>query len=219
MARCTAVLLTCLAFAVPAVSEVYRFGPLSESLPAQDVAAIEALVVEHGIPWALLGWRSQVLPDIRYVDVFLQPTVSRSKLRRGRVLHLQCVPGAEQLACLQWTLAGAAGAYVQVAHGRAFTEGLGPRSPLERPIRTVGEFSDEEILTLVSYIRASPRPSTRRGVDMGRLDGSEPALDISREPDGSVRALLTRDSGVSQTARFVRTGRGWRITEVVIGVA
>jgi hypothetical protein len=199
--------------------EPYRFG-LAEQLPGKDVAAVAALVATQGMPWAMYGWRSQVLPEVWYIDAFMPPTVATDRFRRGVVRHFECAPQSAYGACGNWNEVRSPGEYVQVAHGPApFTESLTPRTPLERPTRVVGAFSERDLVTLVSYIRTSPVPTYSGGRVGMRLSGSSPISDIHLESDGSVRAWLGLDDGTGNCATFRRTRHGWRITELVMGVA
>jgi hypothetical protein len=222
MIRRTIAVLACVALSSTlSGSDIYRFGRLGLRLPKEDVGAIRSLVLAQGEPWALLGWYSQVLPEKRYVDVFLAPTVSTEWLRRGPVLHLECEPTGVELACLHWMQADPPGEYVQVADGGVpFSETFLPRTPRESPIRITGEFSDEELQTLVTYIRSSPRPSTRDGtIDLMTISGSDPVRDIDRQADGSVKAWLIFGSGVATCGTFVKSAEGWQVIEVVMGVS
>jgi hypothetical protein len=200
--------------------DIYRFGRLGLRLPAEDIAAIARSVAERGTPLAMLGWYSQTLPEVRYVDVFLPPTSLKQTIRRGPIARLKCSPHAHDSACIAWEESAAPGQYALVADSAAgFSEGYLPRTPRERPIRIVGDLSDDDIVTLVAYIRTSPRPRAERGSSTMALSGDLPILDIEREPDGVFRAWLTEDGGVVHSARFRHTRQGWQITEVVLGIA
>jgi len=200
--------------------DIYRFGRLGLRLAPEDIAAIRSHVAEHGTPWAMLGWYSQTLPEVRYVDVFLPPSRPMDTLRRGPVAHLKCSPLADESACVRWEEAAPTGEYAQVADGaEGFSEGFLPRTSRERPIRIVGDLSDRDIVTLVAYIRSSPRPRAKQGWVAMALSGDLPIQDIELEADGTVRAWLTLDGGVVHSGRFRRTPHGWQITEVVLGVA
>jgi hypothetical protein len=214
-------LVGCLGLIAAAQDEdVYRYGRLGVRLPPEDLAAITRQVAERGTPWAMLGWYSQTLPEVRYVDVFLPPTRLTPRLRRGSLAHLKCSPLGDESACIRWEEVVPPGEYVQVADGAAdFAEGYLPRTPGERPIRFSGDLSDHDLVTLVEYIRTSPRPRAEQGWVAMALSGDLPIQDIKLEPDGTVRAWLTLDDGVGYSGRFRRTRQGWQITEVVAGIA
>jgi hypothetical protein len=195
-------------------AEPYRFGPLGARLTREDLAAIaSATGVE---PWAILGWYSQVLPEVRYVDAFLPATASTEKLRSGSVAHLQCKPVSDEATCLGWTKQPALGAYVQVLVGSGSLRAEHVvRSPSERPIRVTGRFSAADLLGLVTYIRSGPRSVFPDGGVGMAVSVDLPIQDIEEQPDGSVWVRLTRDGGTGQTATILRERRGWRITQVV----
>jgi len=221
MRRSIIAVVSCLVPIAGAEAEdVYRFGRLGLRLPQEDIAAITSHVAERGRPWAMLGWYSQTLPEVRCVDVFLPPSQLMDSLRRGPVAHLKCSPLADESACVRWEESAAAGEYAQVADGaEGFSEGFLPRTPRERPIRIVGDLSDRDIVTLVAYIRSSPRPRAKQGWTAMALSGDLPIQDIEREADGTVRAWLTLEGGVVHSGRFRQTPQGWQITEVALGVA
>ncbi|HVO10775.1 MAG TPA: hypothetical protein VMX54_08520 [Vicinamibacteria bacterium] len=199
--------------------DIYKFGRLGMRLPAEDVAAITRNLADRGVPWAILGWYSQTLPEVRYVDAFLPPTLATAGLRRGPVVHLKCSPVADEAACVRWEEAAPPTEYAQVADiAGTFSESLSPRTPLERPIRIVGDLLDREILTLVAYIRGSPRPRAEHGWTAMALSGELPIQDMRRESASIIRAWLTLDGGVVHSGRFTQTQQGWQITEVVLGV-
>jgi hypothetical protein len=201
-------------------AEPHRLGPLGHRLTSEDIAAITAFVANVGAPSAIEGWRSQVLPSVWYVDVFLEPTSSTEMLRRGQVVHLQCSPQAEAGTCGIWRSAGAQGSYAQVAEvGSGFGHRPLTSASRERPIRVVGEFSDAELLSLVSYIRSSPTPHSPSGLEGMTLSGEVPITDVQREANGSAQAWLSAAYGVGFNASFRRSKGRWVVTEVVGGVA
>jgi hypothetical protein len=223
MRRAVLGLATCLTLAPHAYSaELYRFGRLGERLPDEDIAAITLAVADLGEPWALQGWYSQVLPEVRYVDLFVRPTVQQGRLRRGQVVHLKCVPrtDTDTPACLIWKRYGPADAYAQVAEGPAGQlETAEVRSILERPIRVHGDVADDELVSLVDYIRTSPRPRPKDGWESLGLSGSIPISDIWRNSDGSIRVLLSANGYSFQGATCTRGRDGWEINDVGYGIA
>ena len=159
-------LFVCLASERPS-EDTYCFGRLGRRLTATDLDAISrAAAVGNERPWAVFGSYSQVLPEIWYVDAFLPPTRSADRVRRGAVRHLECRP-AQNAACLEWHVQPKSGGYVQIADGRGFDEPVRVRRSSERPILVDGEFSDQDLASLVLLIRSKP---TRGGASgPGRL--------------------------------------------------
>jgi hypothetical protein len=211
---CSVVAMLLLGVVSLGAAKPYQFGRLGTRLTSEELSAIAAATGAE--TWAVLGWYSQVLPEVRYVDAFLQPTVSTEKLRRGSIAHLQCRPLSDKAACLDWTKTQELGAYVQVVAGPR-TIGAGPavRSESERPIRVMGRFSDADLLGLVAYIRSGPGPRYPRGVFGMTVSTDVPIQDIEQQPDGSVWVRLTGDGVSGETAIVIRARRGWRIREVV----
>ena len=203
----------------PGAAEPYSFGRLGEQLSRDDITAIARLATkEGGAPWALYGWYSQTLPETWYVDAFLPPSLSTSRLKRGRVLHLRCIPVSS--VCEEWERVDTDTEFAQVAAGpTGLGQQLGVERPLERPIRVTGDFSDDELTTLVEYIRSSPTPPTEPGWHTFSVSGAIPILDILQMPDGSVWVRLSQTGNPGETATVVRSGDGWQIVELVHWVA
>jgi hypothetical protein len=200
-------------------TDVYRFGRLGGRLPTEDMDAIVLAAGGDLAPVALVGWYSQILPEVRYVDLFLQPTVVESRLIRGTFVHLECSPQGNQVACLKWKRAEAVGAYGQVADGAVFTTDVSVRTPRERPFRVHGDFSNSDLVSLVAYVRTGPSPRAKGGWTSTGISGLVPISDIHRETDGSARVLMTEDGYVFELAKCVRVRKGWQIIEASGGVA
>jgi hypothetical protein len=199
-------------------AEPYRFGPLGTRLLAEDLAAIAD--ASGGQPWAVFGWYSQVLPEVRYVDAFLAPTLVNARLRRGPLIYLQCSPVAHEVLCGSWKAASKGGHYAQVTDDPdGFGTDLTIGSPSERPMRVVGEFTDQELLSLVKYVRSSPRTRLPDGTEGMSISGSDPILEVERQSDISAEVTLSFDGGSGQTATIVRTRTGWHVINVVDWVA
>lgn len=197
--------------------EPYRFGPLGGPLTSADLRAFEQAAGPGAQVWAIRGWRSQTLPTVWYVDVFLPPTHTRARLARGPIVHLSCEP--QEGICSRWTKDPEPGSYVQVREKRRLdSHEMGAWSDIERPIRVVGDSSDDDLLGLVGYIRTGPGPKMPSGWIGMRVSKGVPIQDIERQPHGEIWVRLTRDGGVGESATVVRTSRGWRVTQVVGGV-
>jgi hypothetical protein len=113
----------------------------------------------------------------------------------------------------------ASGDYAQVADGpEAFGADCTVRRLRERPFLVHGSFSDEEVMSLVTYIRTGPRPATEPGSIVMGISGGEPIQDIQQEADGSVSVVMTYDGYVFEVATCVRSGKAWRITSAAYGI-
>ena len=212
--RRTAVLLVLLALAASGrAAELHRFGRDAARVTAEELDAIALVASSAGEPWAVLTWHSQVMPEERYADVFLQPTVASAVVRRGRFLHLMCRPVVADGVCSTWTKRPESGAYVQVLTSSASSVGMAIQNELERPIRVTGSFSDSDLETLVKYIRSEPRLPPEHGPSEVR-GGSIPIEDIKQQADGSVQVTLSADGISGETAIVTRTPKGWRISQI-----
>ena len=172
---------------------MYRFGDerlVRRLVPEELTAIAEAARARGGVPWAVCVQYSQVLPEWWYVDAFLRPRVTTANIRRGRVLHLQCSPAKGRRGCLEWipSQRRKPGAYVQVADGKDFGRSLAPRSLHERPIDVEGDISDDDLVSLVDYLRTGPAPATK---SLG-LSRSEPIMSIRLRKDAAVDVNLSR---------------------------
>jgi hypothetical protein len=204
----------------PVVADPYLFGRLGARLAAGDIAAISRVAQDvASAPWALFGLYSQVLPEVRYVDAFVQPTLTTARIRRGPVIHLECRPRANAPECLPWEIQGAPGEYVQVADGSDFSASLDVRRESERPIRVMGSLSDSELVLLVAFIRSKPVQRAPKGMVGMQLGSDYPIMDIDRAEDGSVSVKLSSDGGIGETGTVVRTRHGWELTGVTMWVA
>jgi hypothetical protein len=93
----------------------YFVGPLATRLRPPEIAAIgQASGADTAAPIAVFGERSQALPETWYADVFLPPTTVTARLRRGPVIHLQCIPNSDAGGCVDWRIIGPQTQYAQL---------------------------------------------------------------------------------------------------------
>src|SRR5689334_3212056 len=160
-----------------AATELYRFGPLGASLSQDSIAAIRALLKPNTTLLAVFARRSQVLPEIWYVDAFLQPS-TRGRIGRGRVARLECMPVRNDV-CKGWRLQPEEAEYAQVVAEPMPPNGAGVvRSLSERPIRLSGTWSDDELNSLIAYVRGGPQPPEKDGWTSVGISTDYPILDI-----------------------------------------
>jgi hypothetical protein len=95
-----------------------------------------------------------------------------------------------------------------VLPGRAFEQINGERD-LNRPFRVHGEFTDEELVSLVTFLRA--KPSWLNGVERHPVEADWPVTVVNREPDGTVAASLSRDQWQGQRVILRRRANSWTI--------
>jgi hypothetical protein len=205
-----------------ASSSVYAFGRLGKRLDDTNIADIASALGSDGAPWAVRAWYSQILPTVWYADAHLPPTLSAGRLRRGLLVRLECRPATRDAECHNWVRASGSAEWVQVL-AAAPPRSAPPSVPsvAERPSRVEGRFSDQQLLSLVDFIRASPTPDADED---GRLSGFTvsgdlPIQDILRHEDGSVWVVLSGDGGIGETATVQESEDGWVLQSVVGWVA
>jgi hypothetical protein len=221
--RCTVSLLIVVQFTFAAFveSSTYRFGRLGKRLTDAEVDEVVASLnsTDTQAPVAVLGEYSQVLPLVWYVDIFRAPSSTKGRVRRGVVSSVQCAPdGAGR--CASWESVVADGEYAQVSDTRysGFDRGIDVRTEQERPFRLSGTISDDELLSLVDYIRSQPaEPNEERegwtivGVS---LKSPDPIIHVELREDGSVLARTSLDLIGGQTAIVVKRDGEWHLESV-----
>ena len=209
-----------LAALVAAAPSPYLFGPLSSRLSASDLAALaQAGGVAQSAPIAVFAYWSQVLPETWYADLFLPATQATQRLRRGPVVHLQCLPIAGR--CDGWQTTGSVTEYLQtVVSDQESAAAPEAMRPLDRPIAVEGSLSDAEALSLIEYIRSDPPPraSPDGTISLG-ICPCYPILSMRRGQDGAVSVVLSADGGHGITGVFKRTEAGWELTRSIVWVA
>jgi hypothetical protein len=200
-------------------AQMARLGTIAERLTEHDLRAIAALLPpDHSAPFLLQGHRSQVLPESWYIDAYLLPDSDRAQVRRGAVLTMSSVLTNGMPS--DWRIEGTA-RYAQVGvAGRPFPRAVG-MGDVDRPFLVNGEFTDNELRSIVAFIRTSPSQKQigvglPLGTSQGRLEvhGSWPIVEIRRTPSADSMIILTLSGGVGETVVLRSAGRGWTILEV-----
>lgn len=141
--------------------------------------------------------------------------VKNACFRRGGVRHLEC-RAIENAKCLEWQLLPNVGAYVQVSDGSKLEGPVMVRRHSERPIRVGGEFSDQELVSLVLFIRSRPKDES---ISAMGVSGTHPIMAIEKQNNGSVWVRMSEDGGSGELATVRRVGRRWRLTDFGVFVA
>jgi hypothetical protein len=188
---------------------IFRTGDVARQLTEQDLAAIEMVLPSGSIPWLLNGDHGNAA-GLEYVEAYLPPTSTtlisaRSPLlRRGMVVTV--IRRTKPLT--EWT-AQETRSYAQVAIPRRGTldQIEGDQDP-NRPFPVIGRFNDEELVTLVQFLRSDP---PTRGPDHVQ---SWPILLVVRQADDSVRVWLRGTATSGQFITLRQSGRDWVIVAV-----
>jgi hypothetical protein len=203
-------------FVAQANLDPIRIHREARQLSRTSVKEIVRLAGSTGRPvWLLVGDTSQTLPEMRFIDAYLEPDSSSATIRRGRVAHLESaiVNGT----AVQWRVRSGDSQYAQVARESShWHRALDDRS-IERPFIVDGHFTDQELISLVSFVRRSPEPErtvdpdgTIRVAFLG-VEGTLPITAISRGRSDVIVVLQSSTrSGQTATAgqepRHVETG-------------
>jgi hypothetical protein len=201
-----------------------RIGPTSDQLSDADVASIAALFDRGEKLWLLVG-HSQGFIQGWFVDAFLPPDLSTPALRRGP-METVTAPAPLDVATLQhglWSKVASA-RYAQVLAAGNDPDRLTSSRDITRPFRVVGTLSDEEIVSLVTFLRSSPKgPDRPQTAATGRgrsesqtfatVQGSWPLVTIAKQE--AVIRVLTLDSDprerTGQSISLRRDGETWII--------
>jgi len=181
-----------------------RIGDFARQLTSQDVTELEriaAAVEAKGSPWLLEGPFGQSRTSLR---IYLSAETQNPQLRRGKAIDL-----TQNARDRVWTVTETV-QYAQVVEvGRDFNAISGDRD-IHRPFPVSGKFTDEDLISLVTFIRGSP----------GQVRGSWPISSLSGDAS-SVMLWLVDPSGSLRLQRVlvVRRGSDWRVIDAITGIA
>jgi hypothetical protein len=186
----------------------------------QDIARLAGSTGKRA--WLLVGDTSQTLPETRFIDAYLEPDVTGASIRRGRVVHLESL--IVNGTAIQWRVRSGNGQYAQVGReSNHWRRWLDDRS-IERPFIVDGQFSDQELISLVSFVRGSPEggrkvdPDGTIHVELPGADGTLPITVVSREQSGVV-VFLESSTRWGQTLTLTRNRGTWKLVSVTFGIA
>jgi hypothetical protein len=184
-----------------------RTGDIARSLTAEDIATVERMVGTK--PWLVEGRRPAGSPSkSQTIQAYFAPTTVTPNLRRGAYLtftrELNPGPGP-------WEGVGSARPYFQVAvPGRPY-EQIENDNDLNRPFTVKGNFQNDELIELVTFIRSNPEVPEGRG--RGKV-GTSPISFIERLPDGSARVEWQFEPNQGQRAILEKRGANWALISV-----
>jgi hypothetical protein len=185
-----------------AVSPI-RLGIGAQSLSEQDISEFRS-VLPGSTVWFVEG--KAPFPGLS-IAVYFAAEKTTAELRRGRMIRgYRPVnpPGA-------WKL-GAPGNWAQVAIAGRDYNVLNGESDFNLPFQVDGEFSDEELISLVTFIRTNIASRGRNG-GVGPLNAF-PIIEVTRTSKDSVRFFLAGGNGPSQGVFATQEGQGWRVTSI-----
>ena len=209
MCRLTVLLLLCLVGQASG-PEPGRFGALGETLTAAEIAEVEDIAsTARGRPWLVLGHRS-TMSGIASIDVYLQPDVQNTQVRRGRLLRLIAddPPAVPQRSA--WRVEKTMPfAYIGSPGRPPFT--ITAEQDVDWPFTIEGDIDDPTMVSLVAFIRSSPPlPDVPEG-RFPRQVAAAPIAVIARRANTIIVALRT-SAYTGQRVTVVRENGEWRIT-------
>jgi hypothetical protein len=188
-----------MASASASAQQVPRLGTIGERLTNRDIEEI-ARLARTTVSTIYLLHGDQGQTEKWLVDVYLAPASDRAQVRRGRVVKVSKAVDGSPTA---WHL-DEERRYAQVAApGRRFPTALTPGDN-NRPFLLEGEFTDSELVSIVSFIRSSPAP----------VEGHLPIGAIRRTGKTHVAVILIA-SPLSSHILSLRRSRGhWDVVGV-----
>jgi hypothetical protein len=208
----TLLLMLLLGLGLPLDDEMHCFGPLAPKLHAVELAAVvQAATTKSGPPWAAYAVGAH---DNYYVKAFLPPATATARIRRGTAQVYQC-HGPEN-PCVVWKPSGPPEHYAQISAKAAFASQPAVRSLAERPVTVQGSFSDDELFTLVTFLRTKPQlPKPLKGeVSLDGVTDEYPIMSIKRL-ENVVEVFMSDDGFKGDQVTCKRNGRGWQLVDVM----
>ncbi len=195
---------------VPTIGEPDVLARLSET----DVEVIKERAHDScDMLWLIKTFRSQ-LANSRFVEAYCTAVPSPHGnvfLRRGAYLAVM------DRSAQGWTVS-LKGEYAQVSAAARTPDQVPGDRDIRRPFRVSGAFTDAELVSLVTFIRASPRNPEPSPQYFPRVEGDQPIGGVWRNADGTVRVSLARADFESQVVELRETDRGWEIVKITFVV-
>ena len=216
--------MTSWALAAVVVALTYQAVPLSvptigepdvvARLNDTDIAVIKERAREScPTLWLVQAFRSQ-LADSQYVEAYCAAAPSLHcdvYLRRGSYVSVTIRPASP------WAVSGT-GQYAQVTDTATPDRVPGVRD-IRRPFRVSGSFTDDELVSLVAYIRSSPQGPQLIGRRDERVEGGWPLSGVWKRDNGTVDVALDRGDMASQTVKLQRVNQRWVIVSIGFVIA
>jgi hypothetical protein len=180
-----------------------RLGVGAQSLTEQDIAVFQRALPGSTL-WLVEG--KAPFPGLS-IAVYFAAEKTTAELRRGQMIRGKRPvnpPGA-------WKL-DARGNWAQVAIAGRDYNVLNGESDFNLPFQVDGDFSDEELITLIAFIRTTVASGGRNG-GVGSLNAF-PILQVIRTSKDTVKFFLAGGNGPSQAVFATREGQGWRVTSI-----
>jgi hypothetical protein len=187
-----------------------RLGLGARSLTEEDISEFRRTQPGSNM-WLVVG--KAPFPGLSIAAYFAAEKTT-AELRRGRMIrgYRPVNPrGAWKLDALgHWAQVAISGRDYDVVNGE---------TDVNLPFQVDGDFSDEELISLVTFIRTSTsgRSVNGRGVPLNvgpvrQVLNVGPILQVSRTSRDSVRCFVAGGNGPTQVISATRDAQGWRVT-------
>ena len=199
-------LIATLALFAQSAAAPLLIGPIAERLTEQDVGAIQTALPDGTRSWLLIGDPVQA-PGLEWIEAYLPATTNTPELRRGNKIGISRWTTPSRRS--GWTVERTE-SYAQVAiPGRNLDEITGS-SDINRPFRVLGRFNDNELVSLVRFVRSDP--PTRGGESTAIKPW--PIREIQRQEDDSIEVSTLGGETSGQVIKLRKDGKDWVILAV-----
>lgn len=191
-----------------------RIGELGKNLTDSEAVQIARIASPTGpVPWLLYGYRGQI-GDV--MDVYLPPDSSTKDVRRGDLIYLSRFRGMSPATPSSWG-GPRLERYAQVVlAGHDFNQVQSDKDT-NRPFETRGEFTDDDLIRIVTLIRTS---TVSAGFAGGKIWSDLPINSMIRQSGDNVTVWIPKDpAGEIQRVTLRRSGTEWVVADIANGIA
>ena len=182
-------------------------------LSEDDLRQISAVARDDGgaSPW-LITVQFAMVPGAASAEAFVQPTSERDGVRRGHVVGMLARPSDSVVR--SWRYQSFADYAQVVVPGRTLNDVRGSEDP-NRPFRVVTNFSDDELVSIVTFVRSQAvkwmgRETPIALIGRGAIrDARRLGADLNNWDSPVVRVHLWRDRSSQEIFELRRENGGW----------
>jgi hypothetical protein len=152
---------------------------------------------------------------VQVVDVFCAADEVNGALRRGQMSWVK----RERFQSGTWSRweLQEQHRYAQLVSADRTFEQITGEQDLNRPLWLRGDFTDDELIALVKFLRS--RPTWTGGTAREQIEGEWPVTVVWREADGTVVASLNKNYLEGQRVTLRQSANEWTIVTVSFWIA
>jgi len=197
-------------------SRLVRIGDVATALADSDVTYVARLAAcGTSPPWLMIASHGQIA-EVQFVEAFCTADQINGALRLGQLSWIVRDKFSSGLWG-PWTVRERYRYAQVVPDGRSFEQVTGIQD-VNRPFQLFsGEFTDEELISLVRFLRSGP--TWAHGTAREHVESKWPITMMSHETDGRVVVRLNNNSMEGQRVIVRRSQDGWAIISVNFWVA